>query len=265
MSTSARMPAWFVAHGSPMLAVEQDDFTAALRREGDALPRPRGIVVVSAHWETAGSIRVTSGKQLPLIYDFSGFPSTLYDVRYPCPGDPSLAAEIALLLLDANLSAAVELHRGIDHGVWVPLMHAFPKADIPVVEVSLPVPRSPDHVVRVGKALAPLRERGILLVGSGGLVHNLRRVRFEDKAAPVDEWAREFDAWVRDRLRALDIPGLAAYRSGAPHADLAVPTTEHFDPVFFVLGAGTAADRVRELFEGFHYGNLSMRSLSLAP
>src|SRR5689334_24312527 len=120
MSTSPRMASWFVAHGSPMLAVQHDDFTAALRREGAALPRPRAIVVVSAHWESRGSIRVTSSDRPPLIYDFSGFPAELYDVRYPCPGDPSLAGEVVKMLLDAGLTAAVEPRRGIDHGAWVP-------------------------------------------------------------------------------------------------------------------------------------------------
>ena len=263
MSSAARMPAWFLAHGSPLLAVEKDDFTSALRREAPALPRPRAVAVVSAHWEARGPIRVTSAERPPLIYDFSGFPPELHDVRYPCPGDPSLASEIVKMLLDAGLTAVADPRRGLDHGAWVPLVHAFPKADIPVVEVALPVPRTPDDVVRMGKALAPLRDRGILLMGSGGLVHNLGRVRFEDKAAPVDDWAREFDVWVRDRIRAVDLPGLAAYRPRAPQAALAVPTTEHFDPVFFVLGAGAAGDRARDLFEGFHYGNLSMRSFSL--
>jgi 4,5-DOPA dioxygenase extradiol len=265
MSNATRMAAWFVAHGSPMLAVEHDDFTAALRREGDALPRPRAIVVVSAHWESRGSIRVTSTARPPLIYDFSGFPPELDDVRYPCAGDPPLAAEIVKLLLDSGLGAMVEPHRGLDHGAWVPLVHAFPKADIPVVEVSLPAPRTSDEVVRMGKALSQLRDRGILLMGTGGLVHNLRLVRMDDKGAPVDGWAKEFDGWVRDRIRTLDLPSLAGYRNRAPHAELAVPTTEHFDPLFFALGAGAAGDRVRDLFEGFHHGNLSMRSLSLAP
>jgi 4,5-DOPA dioxygenase extradiol len=258
------MAAWFVAHGSPMLAVEHDDFTRALRREGAAVPRPRAIVAVSAHWESRGAIRVTSADRPPLIYDFSGFPAELYDVRYPCPGDPSLAAEVVKMLLDAGLTAVVEPRRGIDHGAWVPLVHAFPKADIPVVQVSLPVPRTPEEVFRMGKSLSPLRDRGILLMGSGGLVHNLRLVRLDDKSAPVDGWATEFDGWVGSRIRALDIPALSGYRTRAPHADLAVPTTEHFDPLFFALGAGAAGDRTRDLFEGFHHGNLSMRSLALA-
>jgi 4,5-DOPA dioxygenase extradiol len=256
------MPAWFVGHGSPMLAVEQDDFTAALRREGSALPRPRAVVVVSAHWESRG-IRVTASERPSLIYDFSGFPPELTDVRYPAPGDPALAADVSRRLREAGLEAAEEPDRGLDHGAWVPLVHAFPAADIPVLQVALSVPRTTDDVVRMGAALAPLREQGVLLLGSGGIVHNLRRVRFDDKAAPVAGWAQEFDGWVRDRLGSLNVPDLAEYRSLAPNAALAVPTTEHFDPVFFALGAAAPGDRVRPLFEGFHYGTLSMRSFSI--
>jgi len=256
------MPAWFVGHGSPLLAVEQDDFTAALRREGAALPRPRAIVVVSAHWESRG-IRVTASDRPALIYDFSGFPPELTDVRYPAPGDPALAADVSKRLRDAGLEAAEEARRGLDHGAWVPLVHAFPNADIPVVQVALPVPRTADDVVRMGSALAPLRDQGVLLIGSGGIVHNLRRVRFDDKAAPAADWAEAFDGWVRDRVQSLGVADLAAYRSRAPNAALAVPTTEHFDPVFFALGAAAAGDQVRTLFEGFHYGTLSMRSFSL--
>src|SRR5689334_7649440 len=138
MAPSVRMPAWFVAHGAPLLAVEHDDFTAALRKEAAALPRPRAIVVVSAHWESPGPVRVTSHDRPPLIYDFSGFPPELYAVRYPCPGDPPLAAEIVTLLVAAGVNASAEPRRGLDHGAWVPLVHAFPAADVPVVGVSLP-------------------------------------------------------------------------------------------------------------------------------
>lgn len=253
-----RLPAAFVAHGSPMQAVEQDDFTAALRRWAGALPRPRAIVVVSAHWESRGAVRVTASARPPLIYDFSGFPPELYDVRYPAPGDPALAAEIAGLL-----GAEIEPSRGLDHGAWVPIRHAFPDADIPVVEVSLPATRTPEDLVRIGKALAPLRERGILLLGSGGIVHNLRRVRLDDKQAPAEDWAEAFDRWVSDRVKALDVDGLAQYRR-APNAAAAVPTSEHFDPVFVVLGAAAPDDRVRDVFAGFQYGSLSMRSFALS-
>jgi 4,5-DOPA dioxygenase extradiol len=264
MTDAKRQPAAFFAHGSPMVAIEEDEFTASLRSFGKSLPRPKAIVVVSAHWEAPGAVRVTSSERPPLVYDFSGFPEELYAVRYPSPGDPALAATIVEMLSAAGIAAVKDERRGIDHGAWVPIRHAFPAADVPVLEVSLPLPRSPKDVAALGKALAPLRERGVLLVGSGGIVHNLRRVRFENKQAPAEHWAKEFDAWVRDRVEPLDIDGLSAYPKLAPNAAAAVPSTEHFDPQFFVLGAALAGDRVRTLFEGFHHGTLSMRSYSLA-
>lgn len=244
-----------------MLAVEKDGFTAMLGRWGGML-RPRAIVVVSAHWEASGPVRVTGVESPTLIYDFSGFPPELYDLRYPSPGDPALAADLVRRLAKEGVQATVDPRRGLDHGAWVPVLHAFPGAAVPVLEVALPVPRTPKQIADVGRALAPLRDEGVLLVGSGGLVHNLRRVHFADKEAPVDGWAGEFDRWVGERLRSLDPAALADYRN-APHAAEAVPTTEHFDPAFFVLGAALPGDRLSTLFEGFHYGNLSMRSFEL--
>ena len=258
MGSPTRLPAAFLAHGSPMLAVESDDFTAMLRRWGGEL-RPRAIVVVSAHWEARGPFRITGAERPSLIYDFSGFPPELYDVRYPSPGDPALAAEIATRIEGA---AVADPKRGLDHGAWVPVLHAFPDAKIPILEVALPVPRTPEQLARAGKALAPLRGEGVLLIGSGGLVHNLRRVRFEDKAAPVDGWAGEFDRRVAERLTSLDPAALAGVLR-TPDAAEAVPTTEHFDPAFFVLGAALPGDALTWLYEGFHYGNLSMRSFEL--
>jgi 4,5-DOPA dioxygenase extradiol len=249
----------FFAHGSPMVAVESDDFSDALGRFGASLPRPRAVVVLSAHWEAQAPLRVTAAERPTLLYDFTGFPPELYDVRYPCPGDPQLAGEIA-----TTLGGTLDSGRGLDHGAWVPLRHAFPSADIPVVEVSIPTGRSPKDLVRMGQRLAPLREQGVLLVGSGGIVHNLQRVRLEDKHAPVEGWANEFDTWVWARARTLDLGSLSTYSREAPHASLAVPTTEHFDPLFFVLGAARPGDRVSSIFEGFHHGNLSMRSFAVS-
>lgn len=234
-----------------------------LRRLGHELARPHAIVVVSAHWEAHGPVRVTSSERPPLIYDFSGFPEALYDVRYPAPGDPALAGQIVREFAGAGIRSVLDPRRGLDHGVWVPLIHAIPAADVPVTEVSLPLDRTPAGVGAMGRALSSLREQGVLLVGSGGIVHNLRRVRLGEKAAPVDPWARGFDQWVRDRLGASDRTSLEAYRSLAPEAALAVPTSEHFDPLFFVLGAAAPGEALRDLYSGFYYGNLSMRCFQL--
>jgi 4,5-DOPA dioxygenase extradiol len=264
MADPSRLPVAYLAHGSPMIAVEPDDFTEALRRFGSSLPRPRAIVAVSAHWEAPGPVRVTAAERPAQIFDFSGFPPELYEVRYAPPGDPRLAEHAVRLLAEAGIPAVVDSRRGLDHGTWVPLRYAFPSADIPVVQVSLPASRSPADVAAIGKALGSLRDGGVLLAGSGGIVHNLRRVRFDDKRAPVDAWAAEFDGWVGERAQRLDLSGLSEYARRAPHAALAVPTSEHFDPLFFVLGAARPGDRPAVLYEGFHHGNLSMRSISLS-
>lgn len=262
---TTRMPAVFIAHGSPMVGLEEDAYTRSLEGLADGLSRPRAIVVVSAHWEAAGPVRVTSSEKPQIIYDFGGFPEALYRLEYPCPGSAELAREILGLGQATGLNAVEDERRGLDHGVWIPLRWAYPAADIPVIQVSLPRPRNPELLLRLGAALAPLRKQGVLLIGSGGLVHNLRLVRFEAKDAPVDGWAKEFDDWIGGRLMEMDIGAIAAYRYGAPRADLAVPTSEHFDPVFFTLGAAAEGERVVSFYEGFHHGNLSMRSFLLTP
>ncbi|HKC13386.1 MAG TPA: class III extradiol ring-cleavage dioxygenase [Vicinamibacteria bacterium] len=260
-----RFPALFVSHGAPSVALEEDDYTRALRGFTAGLPAPTAIVVVSAHWEAPGPVRVNVNPRPSLIYDFSGFPDALYRLTYPAPGEPALGREVAGLLAEAGMSPALEASRGWDHGLWVPLRIAFPEARTPVVEVSLPVTREPELLLAIGRALAPLRERGVLLLGSGGIVHNLGRMRFADKAAPAEEWARAFDGWMHDRLLRMDIEATKAYRQTAPRAALAVPTSEHFDPTFFVLGSRAEGDGVATVYEGWHYGSLSMRTFALAP
>jgi 4,5-DOPA dioxygenase extradiol len=258
-----RITALFVSHGAPSAALEDDDYTRALgawAREG---PRPRAIVIVSAHGEARGAPRVGAGERPPLIYDFRGFPPSLYALEYPAPGAPGLAAEVAAALVRGGLEAVVDADRGFDHGVWVPLRLLYPEADVPVVQVSLPVPRTPGVVLAMGAALAPLRGRGVLLLGSGGVVHNLRRLEADD--GHVAPWAKAFDSWVDEHLEALDVEGLLRYASAAPDARLAVPTTEHLDPLFFVLGCRNEDDRLESVFAGFRYGTLSLRSFALTP
>lgn len=257
------LPALFVSHGSPMAALDSDDYTGALEGFGGALPDLEAIVVVSAHWEADLPVRVTTSARPRTIHDFGGFPDALYRMQYPAPGHPKLAEEIVALLRAGGFEARGDADRGLDHGVWCPLVHLRKAADVPVVAVSLPRRMSPPELVRLGQALAPLRRRQVLLLGSGGVVHNLRILDFARPLAPVAEWAGAFDAWVSERLAALDVEALSSYEERAPHARLAVPTTEHFDPLFVVLGARDPGDRLETVYEGFRHATLSLRSFAL--
>ena len=258
-------PSVFVAHGSPMFGIAAGDYGETLRRFATRFPRPAAVVVVSAHWEAPGPVRVNAVKKPDLIYDFGGFPRALYELTYPASGSPWIAEVALTLLADAGIRAAREDRRGWDHGVWIPLRLLYPEADVPVVEVSLPVPRDPDAVLRIGAALAPLRRQNVLLLGSGGIVHNLRLARLDQETGPVDDWARAFDAWVRERVGARDSSALARYPELAPDAELAVPETEHFDPLLFAAGAAREDDRIEEIATGFQYSNLSLSSYAFVP
>ena len=262
---SSAAPSVFVAHGSPMLGIAAGEFGVTLERFAARHPQPAAIIIVSAHWEARGPVRVNTEPRPELIHDFGGFPAALYELTYPAPGSPAVAEEALRLLADAGLGAAREERRGWDHGVWIPLRLLYPKADVPVVEVSLPLPRESETVLRMGAALAPLRNRGVLLVGSGGIVHNLRLARLDRENGPVDEWARAFDRWIRERIGRRDLRELAQYRTLAPHADLAVPESEHFDPLLFAAGAAREGDEVLEIASGFQYSNLSLSSYAFVP
>jgi 4,5-DOPA dioxygenase extradiol len=267
VATAHVTPALFVSHGAPMIAIDPGAFGAHLRAFASSAPRPRAIVIMSAHWETPGGVRVTTSAHPETIHDFGGFPDALYRLRYAAPGDPKLAGDILARLTAANIAARADAQRGFDHGAWVPLMLAYPEADVPVVCVSLPVPRAPSDVLAIGRALAPLREEGVMIIGSGGIVHNLRTVMLSgsgsgDGASP-EPWATAFDEWVHANVIAKNDAALAAYRANAPSAALAVPESEHFDPLFFTLGARAASDRVQEVHRAIMYGTLSMQSFAL--
>jgi 4,5-DOPA dioxygenase extradiol len=251
------MPSLFISHGAPSIALEQDDFTRAVAAFGKSLAGVRAIAVVSAHWQ-ARSVRVNAVAHPETIYDFGGFSEELYRIRYEAPGDPTLAREIAALLDDAPL----EETRGWDHGLWVPIRILLPDPNVPIVEIAQPSPTTPEQLMRIGQALAPLRDSGVVIAGSGGIVHNLRAIHLADKDAPVDDWARDFDDWFAKHLAARDFATLTRYRDLAPHATLAVPTPEHFEPLFVTLGASRESDSLTTIYEGFHYGNLSMRTFA---
>jgi 4,5-DOPA dioxygenase extradiol len=254
---TASMPALFISHGAPSIAIEQDDFTRAVGAYGAALAGARGIAVVSAHWQARG-LHVNAVERPETIYDFGGFADALYRIRYEAPGDPTLAREIAALLG----GTALEERRGWDHGLWVPLRILLPDARVPIVEIAQPYPTTPDELTRIGRTLAPLRDRGVAIIGSGGIVHNLRTIHLADKDAPVDDWANEFDEWFATNLAVRDFATLMQYRDLAPNASLAVPTPEHFEPVFITLGSARETDKLATIYEGFHYGNLSMRTFA---
>jgi 4,5-DOPA dioxygenase extradiol len=241
-----------------MVALEPDAYTEALRAFGER-NRPRAVAVVSAHWTTPEGVTITAGQHPRIVHDFGGFPAELYRLDYPATGEPALAAEVATRLGAAGFAVGLDPAHGIDHGVWIPMRIAWPDGSIPVVQVSLPE-MPPDDLVRMGAALRPLREEGVLVLGSGGMVHNLSQLQWSAKYAPPEPWAVEFDSWMAGRIAAGDTAALLAYRDRAPAARRAAPTTEHIDPLFVALGAA-GPDRPGTIFEGFHHGSLGMRSI----
>jgi 4,5-DOPA dioxygenase extradiol len=256
MTDRPALPTLFLAHGPPMLALEGGAWGRAVSALGSRLPPLRAVLVCSAHWEAPGSFQLSSAERPGVMHDFGGFPEALYTLDYPAPGSPELAAEAAGLLAGAGLEALLDPLRPLDHGAWVPLRHLLPEAGTPVVQLSLPRPRTPELLLAAGRALAPLRERGVLILGSGGIVHNLRRLDWEGASGP-QPWATAFGGWIEDRLAAGDQASLRDW-SRAPGAQESVPTSEHLDPLFVALGASDAPPE--RLYDGWQLGSLSLAS-----
>jgi 4,5-DOPA dioxygenase extradiol len=258
-----RVPALFVSHGVPSSLLDTD-YANALRRFSARQVTLDGIVVVSAHWESLRPVRVTRVLQPTLLHDFGSMPSPVERYTYPCRGHLGLADRAISLLEAAGIRALADETRGLDHGTWIPISIAYPSARFPVVQLSLPMPAEPEDVLAMGRALAPLRDENVLIVGSGGVVHNLHRLRFAVPDSTADPWAMRFDQWTREQVERLDVDALLQYRRHAPHALEAAPTPEHFLPMFFVLGTAEPGDRAYDVYEGFRYGSLSMRCFVLA-
>lgn len=237
----SRAPVLFLSHGSPMFALQPGEIGARLTRLGASLREVRAVLVVSAHWQTAG-VSVSTSVSPPTIHDFGGFPAPLYQLRYPAPGAPALADAALDRLAEAGMVAAADPLRGLDHGAWVPLLHLLPSAQLPVFQVSLPIDLDAAGAVRLGAALRPLREAGVLIVGSGSLTHNLREF-----GRPVSdpEYAQAFADWVRTAVEHADHPALGDYRNRAPFARRAHPTEEHFLPLLVALGASAPTERAQ--------------------
>lgn len=233
-ATSSLLPSIFISHGSPMFALEPEEAGARLAALGQQLPRPRAILVMSPHWMTR-SPEVLAGRQPDTVHDFGGFPPELYTLSYPAPGAPGVAAEVIALLAARGIPARANEIAGRDHGAWVPLMHFYPEADIPVIQLSQPATRSPQVLLDFGRAVAPLREQGILVIGSGSITHNL--YEFRAPHDPADRYAIEFTDWIWQTIAAGDLDALLDYRARAPHAARAHPTDEHLLPLYFAIGA----------------------------
>jgi 4,5-DOPA dioxygenase extradiol len=257
-----RLPALFVSHGAPTLILENGRTCDFLRGLSASIARPKAIVVVSAHWETDRPV-VSAAARPDTIHDFYGFPEALYRLRYPAPGAPDLAHRAAGLLSTHGIVNRIDRERGLDHGAWVPLLLMYPDADIPVLQLSIQPQLGPAHHVAVGKALAPLRDDGVLVLASGGAVHNLRALAWGSDDAPA-AWAQGFDDWLAEKIEAGAADELVAYRDRASGAVQAHPRDEHLLPLFIALGAAGENAIGKRVHCGFEHGSLSMAAFTFS-
>ncbi|CAN5379451.1 class III extradiol ring-cleavage dioxygenase [soil metagenome] len=255
-----RMPTLFISHGSPMLAIEQSPAHRFLQGLGKSLPRPKAILVASAHWEAMGAPAVSLAPRPETLHDFGGFSPKLYEIQYPANGAPDLAEAAAVLLEGAGVTVKRSATRGLDHGTWIPLHLMYPEADIPVAQISLVRGASPAAHEKIGAALGNLRDEGVLIIGSGSLTHNLHEFRGGSIDTAVPNWVSEFDEWMKDKLQVMDRSALLDYRSKAPHAARNHPTEEHLLPLFLAMGAAGAGSsaRAERLHASYQYGVVAM-------
>lgn len=256
----SRMPALFLGHGNPMNAIQQNAWTQSWTAIGTMLPRPKAILCVSAHWYLPATA-VTAIERPRTIHDFGGFPPELHRVQYPAPGSPELAARAAQLL--EPLHVAMDRSWGLDHGTWSVLMHVYPKADIPVVQLSIDEAKAASWHFETAKKLAPLRDEGVLIVGSGNLVHNLHTYSWGNRAVEPYDWAERFEALARKTISRADFVQLVDYEALGRDAMLSVPTPDHYLPLLYVLAQHRRDDAVSFPVEGFDGGSISMLGIRL--
>jgi 4,5-DOPA dioxygenase extradiol len=260
VTANSRMPAIFFGHGNPMNAIEVNTYTKAWSRLKETFPRPKAILSVSAHWYGAGTL-LTAMDAPRTIHDFGGFPRELFEFPYPAPGDPAFAKRIRELL--APVPAALDDRWGLDHGTWSVLCHLYPDADVPVVQLSIDEIEPASFHFELGRRLAPLREEGVLLIGSGNVVHNLHAYAWGRHPTEPFDWAVRFEQRVRGSLLAGDDATLVGYESLGPDAKLAAPTPDHYLPLLYVAGARHAEDQVTFPVEGIDGGSVSMLTAKL--
>ena len=251
------LPSLFLSHGAPTLPLTDTPARTFLGGLGDGLPRPSAILVVSAHWETSAPM-VSAADRNDTIHDFYGFPRQLYQLRYPAPGSPSVAARVSELLRASGLDCRIDRRGGLDHGAWVPLLLMYPHADIPVLQLSVQPHRGPRHHLELGRALAPLRQEGVLIIGSGSLTHDLSEFRGHGANDPAPDWVNAFADWFHSTLSAGQTEALLDYRRQAPFASKNHPSEEHLLPLYVALGAAGACAHAERLHASSTYSILRM-------
>lgn len=257
-----RMPILFIGHGSPMNALEENPFSRMLQGLAGKIQRPKAILMISAHWMSEGTW-VLGMDRPKTIHDFYGFPQELFDIQYPAPGSPETAALIESTIVEPRINNDLEMW-GLDHGAWSVLRHMYPEADVPVLQMSLYMARAPEYHFNIGQQLSKLRDQGVLIIGSGNLVHNLRLMDWNTYAKPHD-WVVEFDAWLKAKLEARDSVALMKDYHKSEAGRLSIPTMDHFLPLHYILGASDSKDELRFEFEELHNAAISMRTFGFWP
>lgn len=263
LDNTERMPVLFMGHGSPMNAIEENEFTAGFRKMGEGIPKPNAVLVVSAHWETRGTF-VTAMEKPRTIHDFGGFPKALFDVQYPAPGSPQVAAETKNIITQTTVG--LDEKWGLDHGAWSVVKHLYPKADVPVLQLSLDYYQTPQYHYELARQLAALRQKGVLIIGSGNMVHNLRMVAW-DKLNDTEygyDWALEAREKMNNYIRSGDHQALINFRSQGKAFELAIPTPEHYLPLLYTLALQEKGEEITLYNDKAIGGSLTMTSVKIA-
>lgn len=254
-----RMPVLFIGHGSPMNALADNDYTHTLKKITDRIPKPKVILCISAHWMTEGTW-VTGMEKPKTIHDFYGFPKPLFDIQYPALGSPEVAKVISELITDPRINIDREMW-GYDHGTWSVLRHMYPEADIPLIQLSLYMEQPGEYHYLLGEKLKPLRDAGVLIIGSGNVVHNLRQLDWSSDAIP-HPWAIECDEWIHKKLEERDFTSLYENVLDSEAGRLSIPTPDHYYPFLYILGASNKDDELKFEYQGIHNASISMLSVS---
>jgi 4,5-DOPA dioxygenase extradiol len=261
-SNGNTMPVWFIGHGNPMNVLEDNAFTKSLYSTATSLKeKPNAILVISAHWLTRKGTFVAVTEKPETIYDFYGFPEAMYKVKYPAPGAPAVANEVKEIVASAQIEEDKDW--GLDHGAWTVLKHAFPDAEIPVFQMSIDYSKPSDYHFKLASELQSLRKKGVLIIGSGNIVHNLRQANFYNANAPAYSWAEEFDQISKQKIMSREFNDLIHYKNLGQAAELSIPTPDHYYPMLYSLGLITDKDEVKFTYEEIQNASVSMRCFQI--